>query len=455
MSTSTDSGRRSLIVIGLVVMATGLSALLALDDDAWFDRRAVTPGPQALARRHRDRRARCRVRSVRRRCPSGPAAGHSIGRRPEPASLAARRQPSPRRVGDRVVVSDRCQPSRDPARLDPRHARLPLARQIDRRDRRVEPPQVRSGDRIRPFRRKWAARPPGFELRQPVLGRRGEGRAHDEWCRTSQGRSDRRRLLRLLRAARPDDQDPARVDRGDHTRTGGGHPAAAAAGRAARRAGLDVRAVAHVHDGDHPGRVGARRDERHVGGAGRHLRRHVGLRRGRSPLRSGTCRHAGRVARPRPPARPDRAHVPIDAAAVQDRRALRPRPDPGCDVRPAQWPDPRRARRRSVRCGRVGRHRCRGRSHRVDRVAPAGTSRRRVDEGGGRRRTDRVGVGESRVDLDPRYGSPSHPRRDRVALSRAHRRARDTSRDRLRAGSAGEWLLDRARQSREPRPHDR
>ncbi len=274
-----------------------------------------TPSQQALARRHRDRRARCRVRSVRRRRPSGPAAGHSIGRRPEPASLAARRQPSPRRVGDRVVVADRCQPSRDPARLDPRHARLPLARQIDRRDRRVEPPQVCSGDRIRPFRRKWAARPPGLELRQPVLGRRGEGRAHDEWCRTSQGRSDRRRLLRLLRAARPDDQDLARVDRGDHTRTGGGHPTAAAAGRATRRAGLDVRAVAHVHDGDHPGRVGARRHERHVGGAGRHLRRHVGLRRGRSPLRSGTRRHAGRVARPRPPARPDRAGGPIDAAA--------------------------------------------------------------------------------------------------------------------------------------------
>ena len=73
-------------------------------------------------------------------------------------------------------------------------------------------------------------------------------------------------------------------------------PAATAGRRAARRAGLDVRAAAHVHDGDHPRRVGARRHERHVGGAGRHLRRHVGLRRGRSSLGSGTRRHACGVA---------------------------------------------------------------------------------------------------------------------------------------------------------------
>ena len=410
--------------------------------------------PASGRRRHRDRRARRRVRAVRRRRPCCPPAGHPIGGRSEPAPVAQRREPPPRRVGDRVVVPDRCQSSGDPARLDRRHARLPLARQVDRHHRRVEPPQVGGGDRTGAFRRQWTARPPRFELRQPVLGRCRAGRAHDERCRSSQGRPDRSRLLRLLLPTRPDGQNPARLDRGDHARTGGGDPAAPARRRAARRAGLDVRTAAHVHDGDHTGRVGARCHERHVGGAGRDLRRHAGLRRGRPPLRSGTSRHACRVARPRSAARSDRAECPMDAAPVQDRRALRPRPDPGRDVRPALRSDPRRARRRAVRRRRVRRHRRRSWSHRIDRLAPSGTPRRRADDGGRHRRTRRVGVRESGADLDPRNAAPSHSRGDRVALPAADRRARDTPRDRLRARSAGEWLVDRARQSRQPRPRD-
>ena len=74
----------------------------------------------------------------------------------------------------------------------------------------------------------------------------------------------------------------------------GGDPAAPAGRRTTRRAGLGVRAAAHVHDGHHARRLGAGRHERHVRGARHHLRRHARLRRGRPPLRARTRR------RPRP-----------------------------------------------------------------------------------------------------------------------------------------------------------
>ena len=50
----------------------------------------------------------------------------------------------------------------------------------------------------------------------------------------------------------PGDEDVARGDRRDRTGADGGGPAAAAWCRAPRRAGLGVRLVAHVHDGGHP-----------------------------------------------------------------------------------------------------------------------------------------------------------------------------------------------------------
>ena len=66
------------------------------------------------------------------------------------------------------------------------------------------------------------------------------------------------------------------------------------------------------------------------------------------------------------------------------------------------------------------------------------------------RRPDRARVGEPRADLDPRRAASSHPRGDRRPLPTADLRARRTSRDRLRAGSPGERLVDRARQPRQP-----
>ncbi len=119
--------------------------------------------------------------------------------------------------------------------------------------------------------------------------------------------------------------------------------------------GWDVRPAAGVHDGRQPRRVRAGRAQRRGRGAGRDLRRPARLRRGRPPLRSRAGRHARRAARPRPPDRPHRPLVPLGAAAVPPRRAVRPRPDPGRDVprsagetladarRPALWRRRRRA----------------------------------------------------------------------------------------------------------------
>ena len=161
----------------------------------------VAPGAPALEECQRDRRARRRFRAVRRRRARGSAASDPVGGRADVAPMAARWKPPPGRMGDRVVVADRCQPGRDPARLDGRHARVPVARQGHRRDRRVESSEVRGGDRTRPLRWQRPARSSGFELRQPVLGRRRARRVDDERRRSSQGGSYGCRLLRILLAA--------------------------------------------------------------------------------------------------------------------------------------------------------------------------------------------------------------------------------------------------------------
>ena len=149
-SRSTASGRRCGVVVGLVVVTTAVSALLAIDDDAWFDQRAARQ-----ARRRSQGAVVTDVPGVVFIQLDGVA--HAVLRRalrsgdvPDPAPVDPRRQPPARRVGDRVVVADRCQPVRDPARLDRRHAGVPLDRQVDRR-----------GDRCRTTRspRRRSSRP--------------------------------------------------------------------------------------------------------------------------------------------------------------------------------------------------------------------------------------------------------------------------------------------------------
>ena len=116
------------------------------------------------------------------------------------------------------------------------------------------------------------------------------------------------------------------------------HPAARAPrrhvpvpARRARRGGARPHRVqpAQRHDGGPAGRV-------------RVLRR---LRRGGAPLRPRARRHARGAAQARPAVRAHRPGAPaVRGAPVRDRRALRPRPDPGRDVQAAQRLRPRRPR---------------------------------------------------------------------------------------------------------------
>ena len=92
-----------------------------------------------------------------------------------------------------------------------------------------------------------------------------------------------------------------------------------------------------------------RRAHRHDARAPRGLRDVRQLRRGRPPLRARAGRHDGGAAQARPAVRPHRARAPLRAAPVRDRRALRPRADPGRDVQAAPRLRARRARRALAR----------------------------------------------------------------------------------------------------------
>ena len=145
---------------------------------------------------------------------------------------------------------------------------------------------------------------------------------------------------------------------------------AAAAGDPARRAparapwrDLPVDAGRAVRLRARPDRVG--RADRHDARAARRVRDVLELRRGGAPLGPRARRHAGGAAQARRPVRADRARTPLRAAAVRDRRALRPRADAGRDVQAAQRV---RARRAGRALARPGRRR---------RASPAATSRAR------------------------------------------------------------------------------
>ena len=101
-------------------------------------------------------------------------------------------------------------------------------------------------------------------------------------------------------------------------------------------------------------RLRARADR--LGGAHRHharparrLRDVLELRRGRAPLRPRAGRHARGAAQARRQVRPHRAGLQVRAAAVRDRRSLRPRADPGRDLQAAQRLRARRPRRAITR----------------------------------------------------------------------------------------------------------
>ena len=211
--------------------------------------------------------------------------------------------------------------------------------------------------------------------RQPALGR-GRERADDRQP-AGRGAGAEPRLPRVPREQRERDAHRRALHVGGRARADRRRapaPPRRAAARPPRRhlsvpARRDVRLRARPRDvrgaaGHVPRRAGDLRDVRE-------------LRRGRAPLRARAARHARGAAQARPALRDARARAALRAAAVRDRRALRPRPDAGRDVPPAQRLRPRRARA-ALAGVREGRRRRRGR--RARRAGRAG--RRRGDAAG-------------------------------------------------------------------------
>ncbi len=97
------------------------------------------------------------------------------GNAPTMARWIAEQRLPPRRVGDRPLLADRCQPGRDPARLQRGHPGLPLGGEGDRDDdgllvgRRLRRDRAPALDRHRPARRRRR------QPREPPL-RRGRRR---------------------------------------------------------------------------------------------------------------------------------------------------------------------------------------------------------------------------------------------------------------------------------------
>ncbi len=145
------------LAIGLTLITTLLASLLAIDEDESWYRNVV----RRQARRRGDhietRRARRDLPRDRRPRPRGAAARDARRKRPDARALAARRHPSLRALGDRLVVADRRLPGRPAARQQRRHARVPLVGEGPRQGDRHEPPARRGGARAAALGRPRAA----------------------------------------------------------------------------------------------------------------------------------------------------------------------------------------------------------------------------------------------------------------------------------------------------------
>ena len=122
------------VAVGLTIITTVASSLLAIDDDETWQRNVV----RRQARRAGAidlRRPRRRLPRDRRPRPRGPAARAARRQRARAGTLAARGHPPSRALGDRLVLADRGVPGGAAARQQPRHARLPLVGEGSRRAR--------------------------------------------------------------------------------------------------------------------------------------------------------------------------------------------------------------------------------------------------------------------------------------------------------------------------------
>ena len=220
---------------------------------------------------------------------------------------------------------------------------------------------------------------------------------------------------------------------------------AAAPGRAAARPPLaqlrvhargSLRLRARLHRAQH--------HQRHDDGRARRLRLLRRLRRGGPPLGPRARGHHGGAAQARPAVRAHRARPAVRRAALRDRRALRPRPDPGRDLQAAQRPRPRRSGgaqparggRREPRIRRRERHGGVQGGARGDRPQAEG----RGQAPGRRPQGGRHGVGQPRAHLPDGRAATDDDGGDRGAAPRPAAGAPRPPARRLAAGA-----LERAR----------
>ena len=362
----------------------------------------------------------------------------------------ARETHSTRRVGDRSLLADGCQPGGHPPGIERGHLRLSLGGEGDRDDDDVlracglRGARAPARDRHRPPRRRRR------QPRQPAL-RRGRGRDPHRQPHGS-GEEVQPRLPGVLRERRQRDAHARPLRVGGHPRVDGGSsrdpPGRAAAWPPRRHLPADARRALRLRP--RPDRLGCA--HRHHARAACDLRDVLELRRGRAPLRPRARGHPRSPAQARRPLRPDRACVPVRPAAVRDRGPLGPRADPGSDLQAAQRLRPRRARRALARAGRRLRHRRRRRAELDGRPRGRRGDGQDAEEAQERRlrsRRRRDGLRQPRPRL-PDGGAPAaHDGGDRRAASRAPAGSSGTSARRLAARS-----LLRARRGRARRKRD-
>ena len=284
--------------------------------------------PPRRAARDAHRRPGHHLPRDRRPRPADPAQRDARRQRAEPGAVDRRGRLPAGRVGDRSVLADRRQPGRDPARLERGHPRVPLGREGDRAGDDLLGAGRLRGDRAAARDAASGCSRRRRQPRQPALrrGRRGD----------PDGQPDRRREARQPGLPRVLRQRLQRHPRARAVRLGG-HPGVGRRTCASIR--RDVRPRGHrggiypfLRAGDVRGRPRPdrlRRADRHDARPARRLRDVLELRRGRPPLGPRARRHAGGAAQARPAVRAHREGPPLRAAAVRDRRPLRPRPDPG------------------------------------------------------------------------------------------------------------------------------
>ena len=285
---------------------------------------------------------------------AGVASGDAGWERPEHGALGAG-DASARGVGDGSLVADGGEPGGDPVGLERGHLGVQVGGEGDgeaddllgatglRRDRAA----ARHGHRS--ARRRW--RQPW----QPSL-RRGAGR--DPHRQPDGGGEEvEPRLPRVLRQRRQRHAHAGAVRVGGRPRVDGG-----AACDPSRRATAWPPRRHLPADAGRALRLRARPDRlrcphRHHARPPRRVRDLLQLRRGRAPLWPRTRGHAGGAAQARRQVRPHRDGPAVCAAALRDRRPLRPRPDPGRDLQATQRLRARRARRALTRPRRRPEHR--------------------------------------------------------------------------------------------------